>query len=120
MSIVTYEEMCNAREVYATARQEFSLKYHYFLDTVLSEAGVHNKLVRIKSTGLMGQFKVSHETSSSRPWVINFHPLTKDGRVSMRSKYLYEFNRWKEDTLIQQLKEICEVIGEVVGDLSCK
>jgi hypothetical protein len=33
--------------------------------------------------------------------------------VSMKSKLLLNFYSWKEDTLVHQLKEICEVVGDL-------
>lgn len=113
MTTVTYEEINIARDNFSKAQAEFNSHYYYFLCTVLQEAGVYNKLVRIKSSNVLGQFQVAEEPSVRRPFEINFFPLTKDGRVSLRSKYLRDFYRWKEDSLVQQLKEIAEVVGDL-------
>lgn len=110
---VTYEEMNLARENYATARQEFSLQYLRFLTTVLEKAGVLDKLVKIKGKDLTGQFKVADTNASRQPWEIRFYPLTKNGEISLRSKYLNGFYSWKEDTLVEQLKNICEMVGDL-------
>ena len=109
---VTYEEMNQARDAFSKARQEFSSKYYDFLRTALEEAGVHNKLVQIKDTKLVGVFKISESISSRQPWEIKFYPMTKNGTVSMKSKYLNNFCSWYENTIVKQLQEIAEVVGE--------
>ena len=113
MTTVTYEEMNQARDNFSKAQMEFKSQYHNFLYTALKETGFCDKLVRVKSNGLLGQFQVVESPYVSRPFEINFYPLTKEGRVSLRSKYLNNFYRWKEDTLVQQLEEICEVVGDL-------
>lgn len=109
---VTYKEMNQARDEFSTARQEFNRKYYDFLKTALEEAGFLNKLVRIKDKDLTGQFKISDSPSSRQPWEIKFYPLTKSGEVSMKSKYLNNFNSWKENELVEQMLKIAEVVGE--------
>lgn len=110
---VTFEEMNQARDKYRVARQEFSLQYLRYLTTVLENAEVLDKLVKIKGKDLTGQFKVADTNSSSQPWEIKFYPLTKNGEISLRSKYLNGFYSWKEDTLVEQLKNIAEVVGDL-------
>ena len=110
---VTYEEMNQARDVFRGARQEFSLKYHDFLTTVLKEAGVHKKLVKIKDKDLIGTFMVDTDHYDRAPWSIKFYPLTKSGEISLRSKYLNNFYSWKEDSFVEQLKNIAEVVGDL-------
>lgn len=112
MQTVTFEEMIQAREELGVARQNFSLKYHAFLVTVLNKAGFLNKLVQIKGSDLRGQFRITTTMSSRYPWEIKFHPLTKSGEVSMKSKYLTNFYNWNENTLTEQLLKIAEVVGD--------
>lgn len=110
---VTYEEMNQARDTFVTARQEFSIKYYDFLTTVLKEAGVCDKLVKIKGErDLIGQFKISSDPYDRRPWEIKFYPITLSGKVSLKSKYLLDFRSWNEDSLVEQLQKIAEVVGE--------
>lgn len=108
---VTYEEMNDARGEFQEARTKFSLKYHDFLTTAIENAGFLNKIVQIKDTGVRGQFKVSSNISTRQPWEIKFHPLTKSGEVSMKSKYLHNFYSWKEDELTEQMLKIAEVVS---------
>lgn len=110
---VTYEEMNQARDDFQKARHRFSIKYHDFLTTVLQEAGVYNKLVKIKDIDLIGQFKIDSDICDRVPWSIKFYPLTKSGKISMKSKYLHNFYSWKEDSFVEQLKNIAEVVGDL-------
>lgn len=109
---VTYEEMNQARRDFEDARIEFSKKYYDFLSTCIENAGFKNKLVQLKETDIRGVFKVDSESSTRQPWAIKFFPLTKNGDVSMKSKYLHNFCSWHENTLTEQLLNLAEVVGE--------
>lgn len=115
MPLVTYEEMSKAREEYNEARSAFKQKYFEFLTSVLREAGVFHKLVKIKGRDLVGQFQVSEDPYDRTPWSIKFYPLTKNGEISLRSKYI-NFYSWNENILVENLKKVVE---EVVGDVPC-
>lgn len=112
--ITTREEMEETRKVFEEARSKYTLAYHNFLETILSEAGVRNKLVEIKSSGLRGQFKVSVEPYLPRPWTIKFFPVRKTYEgISMKSKNIPTFYPWEESTLVEQLKNLCVVVGDL-------
>lgn len=115
MPNVTREEMEKARATYSDARSNYSLIHHRFLTTVLKEAGVHEKLVELKDSKLRGQFHIASENyNNDRPWTIRFFPVrTTYGGISMKSKHIPNFYPWEEDTLVQQLKDICEVVGDL-------
>ena len=110
--MITYDEMNTARRTFEDARIEYCHKYHDFLKGCVEKAGFTNKLVQLKDSTIRGVFKVCSD-SSLQPWAIKFFPLTKNGDVSMRSKYLPRFYSWKEDTLTEQLLNLAEVVGEV-------
>ena len=111
--LVTYAEMNQAREDYNEARSEFRKTYFNFLTSVLREAGVFHKLVKIKDRNLVGQFQVSEDPYDRAPWSIKFYPLTQKGEISLKSKYV-ALHSWDESTLLENVKRIVE---EVVGDL---
>ena len=110
--MITYEEMNKARSDFEDARRDYNLKYHDFLKGCIERAGFTNKLVQLKDSTIQGVFKVDNESSTRQPYAIKFFPLTKNGDVSMRSKYLPRFYSWHEDTLTEQLLNIAEVVGE--------
>ena len=110
--MITYDEMNTARADFEDARITFTQKYHDFLKGCLENAGVLNKIVQLKGSTIRGQFKIASDISSRQPWEIKFYPLTKNGEVSLRSKYLTRFYPWKEDTLTEQLINLAEVVGE--------
>lgn len=110
--MITYEEMNKARSDFEDARREFNLKYLDFLKGCIENAGFTNKLVQLKDSTIRGIFKVDSDSSLRRPFTIKFFPLTKNGDVSMRSKYLPRFYSWEEDTLTEQLISLAEVVGE--------
>lgn len=115
MTLVTYEEMNEARSVYTDARSKYVYTHHNFLTTILKEAGVYKKLVEIKGSRLRGEFQVSCEAyDTTRPWTIKFFPVRKTYEgISMKSKNIPNFYPWQENTLVQQLKDICEVVGDL-------
>ena len=115
MSTVTREEMEKARAVYSDARSNYCLVHHKFLTSILKEAGVYEKLVVLKDSSLKGQFQIASESyNTNRPWTIKFFPVrTTYGGISMKSKSIPNFYPWEEDTLVQQLKDICEVVGDL-------
>ena len=116
MPLVTYEEMNKAREVYNKARSEFRMTYFNFLISILREAGVYHKLVKIKDRNLVGQFQVAEDPYDRAPWTIKFYPLTQKGEVSLKSRYV-SLNSWDESTLLDSVKRVVE---EVVGDVPCE
>ena len=112
--VTTREEMEKTRKEYQEARVEYGKAYFNFLSTILSESGMYNKLVQLKGSGEKGQFKVDVESYSARPWTIKFFPMRKTYEgISMRAKILHNFYPWNEDTLVQQLKDIAEVVGDL-------
>ena len=112
--VVTRDEMEQTRLAYQEARTKYSHAYFNFLSTVLKDAGVYNKLVKIKGDDLLGQFKVSDEPYNNRPWTIKFFPMRKTYEgISMKSKTLRNFYPWNEDTLVKQLQDICTVVGDL-------
>ena len=116
VTLITREDMEESRVKYDKARKEYSNMYFNYLTTVLYDAGVYNKLVEIKCGNLIlrGQFKVSVEPYLPRPWTIKFFPVRKTYEgISMKSKNIPNFYPWQEDTLVQQLKDICEVVGDL-------
>lgn len=114
MSAVTFEEMNQARDNYNKAWSEYKLKSFQFLSTVLIEAGVFHKLVKLKGQNLVGQFQVAEDPYTPRPWTIKFFPMKKTcEEISTRAKILANFFPWQESNLVQQLKEICEVVGDL-------
>ena len=110
--MITYDEMNKARSDFEDARREYNSKYYDFLKGCIKKAGFTNKLVQLKDSNIRGVFKVDSDSSLRQPWAIKFFPLTKNGDVSMRSKYLPRFYSWKEDTLTEQLISLAEVVGE--------
>ena len=108
---MTYSEMNKEREVFRIAMVKYNQAYHDFLTAILKESGFYNKTVRIKDTDLVGQFKVSDACTYRQPWELKFHPLTKDGLISQRSKPVRGFYSWKEDTLVEQLHKVAELVG---------
>ena len=113
-TFISREDMEDARSKYQEARTKYSHAYFNFLTTVLDDAGVLNKLVKLKGSDLKGQFKVSDEPYLPRPWTIKFFPVRKTYEgISMKSKNIPNFYPWNEDTLVQQLKDICEVVGDL-------
>lgn len=110
---VTYEQVTEARQKFKDSRIEYQRKYREFLDSVLEEAGFKNKLVYVHSLEMKGQFLVCDESSDLRPWEIKFHPLTRSGEVSMKSRYVRDFCSWNEDTLVEQLLKVAEVVGDL-------
>ena len=110
--MITYEEMIDARSDFEGARMTFYQKYHDFLKGCIEKAGFTNKLVQLKDSTIRGQFKIAQNISTRQPWEIKFYPLTKNGEVSMRSKYLPRFYSWQENTLTEQLISLAEVVVE--------
>lgn len=110
-----YADMVVSRNNFKTAQSQYRLDYHAFLQGILSRCGVLNKIVLIRNRGndLMGEFRVEEDCCSSKPYVIKFHPLTKSGEVSSRSKYLSDFYPWEEHTLEEQIRNL---VVEVVRD----
>ena len=112
--IVSYEEMEQSKLAYQEAWIKYNHTYFNFLTTVLKEAGVYKKLVNVKKFDLQGQFKVTDNPYTSQPWRIAFFPVKKvNGGISSKTKYLGNFNSWRDDTLVQQLKDIAEVVGDL-------
>lgn len=112
--IVSREEMEQTRLAFQEARTRYSHAYFNYLTTVLKEAGVYKKLVRIKGSDQLGQFKVADNPYTPQPWKISFFPVKKiNGGISMKTKHLHNFDSWREDSLVQQLKGIAEVVGDL-------
>lgn len=110
----TYEDMNASRSSYQEARITYQRTYFNFLSTILEELGFRNKLVQLKESGLRGQFQVSETPYLTQPWEIKFYPCKKsDGDISMKSKYLVKFRPWDEKTLLEQLKGLAEVVGDL-------
>ena len=113
--LTTYEDMNEARSAYQKARSDFNAVYFNYLSTILEESGVRNKLVRLKD-GTQGQFKVADDNApyTSKPWAIKFFPCRKsDGLISTKTRFIPGFYSWEESRLVEQLKEICEVVGDL-------
>ena len=112
--VTTYEEMVASRKSYNEAFDSFGKSYFSFLHTILEEVGFTDKLVKLKSSNVKGQFKIDSTPYSRQPWEIKFHPVRhSDGSISIKSKYLNEFRSWDEKTLSEQLKDIAEVVGDL-------
>ena len=111
---VTYEEMKEARNEFNDVRMKYASIHHNYLNTILEEAGVHNKLVQL-TDGTRGQFQVCIEPYfTERPWTIRFFPVRKsDGLISRKSKYVSGFYPWEETNIVSQLKNLCEVVGDL-------
>lgn len=114
MSKTTYEDMIRARDEFTKSKNAFGEMYYKYLISVLEQAGFNNKLVRVKDSNLMGQFSVEGDSYHyGRPFAIKFFPVTLKGTISLRSKYLNNLCMWKEDTLVEQLQTIAEVVGDL-------
>ena len=110
---VTYEDMKNARNVFLESQITFNKVYYGYLSTILEEAGFLDKLVKL-ADGTQGQFRVSDDPYPNRPWSIKFFPVRKiDGKISCKSKFVPGFYSWEESTLIEQLKNLAEVVGDL-------
>ena len=113
MSAVTYEDMKNARSAFLESQITFNKVYHGYLSSILEESGMHNKLVQL-ADGTRGQFLVSDDPYTNRPWSIKFFPVRKvDGKISQKSKYVPGFYSWEESTLVEQLKNLAVVVGDL-------
>lgn len=110
-----YEEMIASRNNFKASQSQYRLDYHSFLQGILSRCDVLNKvvLIRTRDSDLVGEFRVEEDCCSSKPYVIKFHPLTKSGEVSLRSRYLSDFHPWEELTLEEQIRDL---VVEVVRD----
>ena len=112
--VTTYEEMDKSRATYQKAYREYKKTYFNFLSTVLEEAGFLNKLVELKDSDIRGQFKVDDNPYTTQPYEIKFFPCRKsDGQISLKSKYIGKIRPWQENTLVQQLKDVAEVVGDL-------
>ena len=115
-AVVSLEEMKEARVKASESNEEYSNKYKNFLITCLCEAGLANKIVRIKSsernTGVLKVEESRH--NPNRPYEIKYHPVNKDGSVSKHSRYVHGCNLVRESTLISELKNAFEVVGDYV------
>ena len=112
--VVSREEMEQVRVSYNEAWKKYCNTHFNFLTTILKEAGFYNKLVKLKDSELRGQFKVSTEPYGNIPWTIKFFPeRTTYKGISSKSKNVRNFYPWQEDTLVEQLKEIAEVVGDL-------
>ena len=112
--VTTYEEMDKSRTTYQESYRQYKKSYFNFLNTVLEETGFRDKLVQLKDTNIRGQFRVDDNPYTSQPYEIKFFPCRKsDGQISLKSKYLNNIRPWDEKTLVEQLKNIAEVVGDL-------
>ena len=110
---VTYEEMNKARNTYQESFREYKKTYYDFLVSVLEEVGFTDKLVQLKDRDLKGQFKIVEVDYVRQPFEIKFFPCRQsDGKISLKSKYINKLHSWNESTLVEQLKNIAEVVGD--------
>lgn len=115
--VVTLEEVQEARQKRDNSIDDFRNKYYGYLMTCLCEAGfvdshkVHK--VRAKSCGTIGILRIeSEQYSNLYPYGIKFYPIKKDGKVSLKSKYITQFYGWRIENLLEDLLEAFELVGD--------
>lgn len=112
-AVTSYEEMEEARLRANGAIIEFRLRHKNFLITCLCEVGFANKTVRVKKTGDTGVLTVEEKGYTSfYPYEIKFYPFKKNGDISLKSRYLSQFNQMHGDTMIQELLNCFELVGD--------
>ena len=105
-SVVSYEEMMEARKQSEESAKKYKQAYKNFLITCLCEAGFAKKIVRHKKYGWEGILEITEKTYW-RPYEIKFFPLKKNGGISAKSKFYGLVN---DETFVRDLTDIFELV----------
>lgn len=107
-SVVSYEEMKEARRQAEESSKKYKQAYKNFLITCLCEAGFAKKIVRHKKLNITGVLEITDKTYW-RPYEVKFFPVKKDGGISAKSKYYGLVN---DESYVKDLTEIFELVGD--------
>ena len=109
-TVVSFEELEQAKKDRDMVIAEYGLKHKNYLLTCLSESGLDNARVRVKKTGVNGRLIVKENHGSLLyPYEIKFYPIKKDGSVSLIPKFVPNFYGWSSKTMRKMLNEVFEI-----------
>ena len=108
-SVTSYEELVIAKTNKEVADKHFHKTLENYLITCVCNAGLANKKVRVKKTGVTGVLRVEKGNFHHE---IKFYPFRKDGAVSLKSQYVSGLSTWQVENYHTLLPTLFETVGE--------
>ena len=112
-AVTSYEEMIEAKQKAEEAKKQYYWRHKDYLITCLCNVGFAKSKVRVKKTDDIGVLVVEEKHFMSiQPYEIKFYPFKKNGDLSLKSKYVANFNQFFDRDITQELLNCFEKVED--------